>query len=269
MAHEHEIFDSDAHFVINSTTKNITTTSTKLTLMQYDHNSEVYTFELPRYIDGHDMTLCNKVRIHFCNISSNKINRVEKVYPVEDFRLSEDSDDICIFTWKVSRNCTMYSGSLSFCIRFYCISDDSTVDYAWGTDIFSGIKVGISYDYSDAATEEYDDILSQWENDLKNSVFEEVSANYQKKPKSTGIELLSEAWVGDNLLYSQMVAVPYVTANSQVELRPSPAQLQELLVSEISMTVANDEGSVTVFAIGGKPSSDYYMQIIISEVDIV
>lgn len=90
-----------------------------------------------------------------------------------------------------------------------------------------------------------------------------------KKPKATTIDLPISGWTGSNLLYSQTVSVPIVKENSQVDLRPSPTQLQELLTSEISLTAANESGSVTIFAIGGKPISDYTMQIIVSEVELV
>ena len=90
----------------------------------------------------------------------------------------------------------------------------------------------------------------------------------QYNKRATTIELPASGWTGSGLLYSQTVNVPIVTENSQVELRPSPVQLQELLTSEISLTAANESGIVTVFAIGGKPISDYTMQIIISEVTI-
>lgn len=97
----------------------------------------------------------------------------------------------------------------------------------------------------------------------------DVETNYQKKPKATTIDIPISGWTGSGLLYSQTVSVPIVIGNSQVDLRPSPDQLQELLTSEISLTAANESGSVTVFAIGGKPTSDYTMQIIVSEVEMV
>ena len=61
------VADKDAHFVIRLTTREITTTSTKLELMQDDHQSEYITFEFPRFIDGHDMSLSDCVKIHYIN----------------------------------------------------------------------------------------------------------------------------------------------------------------------------------------------------------
>lgn len=93
-----------------------------------------------------------------------------------------------------------------------------------------------------------------------------------RKPKATRINLNASDWVmseDNNLVYSQTVDVAIVTENSQIELRPSPEQLRELLIAEISLMAANDNGTVTVFAIGGAPTSDYSMQIIVSEVDMI
>ena len=65
MAHKHSVIDTDKHFVIDPVTREITNNSEKLSLMQNDHNSETYTFEIPRNIDGHEMALCNVVEIHY------------------------------------------------------------------------------------------------------------------------------------------------------------------------------------------------------------
>lgn len=90
----------------------------------------------------------------------------------------------------------------------------------------------------------------------------------QKKTKVVTINLPASGWTGSGSIYSQNISNSNITANSQVDLRPSPEQSQELLTAEISMTAANDAGVVTVFAIGGKPTSNYVMQAIVSEVDV-
>ena len=63
----HPVADEDANFVISSTTREITTTSTKLELMHSDHQSEHITFEIPRFIDWYDMSLSDRVKIHYIN----------------------------------------------------------------------------------------------------------------------------------------------------------------------------------------------------------
>lgn len=84
--------------------------------------------------------------------------------------------------------------------------------------------------------------------------------------KTKTISLPASAWTGINDLYSQVVEVEGITANSKVDLLPSPEQLRELLIMEISLTTANSEGAITVFAIGGAPTSNFEMQALVTEV---
>lgn len=165
MAHVHSIYDTDKHFKIDPITRNITTESPKMTLMQYDHNSERFTFEIPRFIEGHDMSLSDSVRIHYINIGATSTDRQSGVYEVHDVQISPNSDDMVIFSWLVSRNCTQFNGTLNFAIRFNCMTNEE-LDYSWGTGIFSGIKVSNGLDNSEVVIDSYVDILEQWKRDL-------------------------------------------------------------------------------------------------------
>lgn len=69
MERKHNIIDSDMRFTVDAVSRRIKSESKKVTLMQNDHNSERFTFEIPRYIEGHDMMLCNKVEVHYLNSS--------------------------------------------------------------------------------------------------------------------------------------------------------------------------------------------------------
>ena len=132
MPHSHDIIDSDKHFVIDPVTKQITTASEKLTLITGDHDSERYTFEIPRIVEGHDMSTCGRVEIHFNNISSS--SSVNKgVYLCEDVQVVGDN---LTFSWLISREATKYSGSLVFSIRFICIDEEKSVVYDWRTGIY-------------------------------------------------------------------------------------------------------------------------------------
>ena len=170
MPHSHPIYDSDKHFVIDPITRNIVNNSSKLTIMQYDHNSERFTFEIPRVIEGHDMSLSNAVRVNFINIGSIKTNTNSGVYEVDDVVVSSDDPDTIIFSWLISGAATRYNGSLNFAIRFYCISDESIIDYSWGTNIYSGIKVSNSLDNSEAIVEDYVDVLEKWKQDIMDNI---------------------------------------------------------------------------------------------------
>lgn len=163
MAHLHEVRDTDSHFTVDPITRSIKNgTPTKSMLIQYDHNSEVFTFEMPRYVDGHDMTLCNRVEIHYININSSNRQQTSGVYEVEDFKVSEDDENIILWSWMISRNATMFVGPLNFAFRFACL-DDTTVDYAWNTSPYSGITISSGIYNGEAVIEEYSDILEQWE----------------------------------------------------------------------------------------------------------
>lgn len=168
MAHIHSIIDMDKHFVIDPDTRTITNaTLTKSVIMQYDHNSERITFEVPRYIDGHDMSLCDVVQVHYINISSDKRTQNVGVYEIDDLELgsSEESNDVVICSWLISQNATQICGSLNFLLRYSCTTE-GVVDYAWNTAIFSGITVSNGMYNGPAVVEEYADILEQWRQEL-------------------------------------------------------------------------------------------------------
>lgn len=64
MSHTHSVKDSDAVFTIDPISREITTETDNISLMQYDHNSEIFTFQIPKIVEGHDMSLCNGILCH-------------------------------------------------------------------------------------------------------------------------------------------------------------------------------------------------------------
>lgn len=165
MAHKHSVYDTDLHFKIDSLTRGITNLSKdKTVIVQHDHNSERFTFEIPRYVDGHDMSLCNAVQVHYLNIeAAKKDNKNAGIYEVEDLQISPDSDDVVVLSWLISGNATKYVGSLNFVIRFCCVAEDGTVEYAWNTAVFSGISVSTGICNTDVVIEDYSDVFFDWE----------------------------------------------------------------------------------------------------------
>ena len=171
MAHEHPVRDTDLHFVIDPITRAIKNNSGKITLMQYDHQSEIFTFELPRYIDTHDMSICDKVRVHYINIgSSSKYEPVSGVYEITDLQIDPENEDLVTCSWLLTNNTTQLDGTLNFIIRFSCLTGE-TIDYSWSTAIYSGIVVAKTIDSTDEVMENTADILEQWKASLKGDPF--------------------------------------------------------------------------------------------------
>lgn len=163
MAHLHNVRDDDKHFSIDPYYREITYLSEDpLVISQIDHNSEVYTFTMPRYVEGHDMMDCNKIQVHYINISSeSRTKRSIGMYEVEDLQISPDDENSVIFTWLISQNATMFIGSLSFTIRFACMTG-SKIDYSWATTVFDSVEIVESLNNTEFIATQYPDVLEEW-----------------------------------------------------------------------------------------------------------
>jgi hypothetical protein len=80
------------------------------------------------------------------------------------------------------------------------------------------------------------------------------------------VTLRASAWTGDDSLYSQVVTIDGATQYSKVDLLPSVEQLAIFHNKDLAFVTENEDGVVTVYAIGEKPTNDYTMQVSITEV---
>lgn len=192
MAHLHDIIDTDKRFYINPVTRVIKNETGKVNLIQYDHNAERFGFEVPRFVEGHDMTLCDRIEIHYINLAS-ATEKSEDLYLVDDIQVSPSSNDTAIFTWLVSANATKYAGTLNFLIRFVCL-DGETVTYAWNTAIFKSINVGAGMDNVAAAIELSTDVLEAWRNEVLGGT--EAAAHRAEEAATRAEEAAAKAEAG-------------------------------------------------------------------------
>lgn len=175
-----KVADKDYHFLINpidrsinpypDSSENAPNATNKIKIMQYDHNSEVFTIELPRWVEGHDMLRCNRIEVHFLNIGDAGTN--EGIHLIDTDTITKIAGDVerIMFSWPISMAATQYVGTLSFAIRFACAepaksvnADEAELLYAWNTLPYNKIQVGKSINNTDVVLEKYQDILSQWE----------------------------------------------------------------------------------------------------------
>jgi hypothetical protein len=112
---------------------------------------------------------------------------------------------------------------------------------------------------AEALEEERQTIITDVVNVLKDAV---------SVAKIGDVFLPAAAWVGANHLYSQVVSIEGVTERSQVDLTPDVAQLAIFYEKDLTFVTENEDGVVTVYAIGQKPENDYTVQVTITEVDV-
>lgn len=159
--HNHVLIDDDPHFSVDIDTRSIMYMSAdKLILVRGDHNSEKYTFEIPKNVDGHDLSKCTKIELHYINISSE--NTDTRISGFDDVLSSVICDENTLsFEWTIPNAATQYVGSLSFAIRFFCKEEDNTV-YAWHTIPFTGVVVSATINSYEDYVEQYYGIIEQW-----------------------------------------------------------------------------------------------------------
>ena len=182
---KHSVYDSDTHFSINPSTRVIKNESTTKTgLIQHDHNSERFTFEMPKVIEGHDMSQCDIVEVHYINIDSETKVESHGYFAVEDMQISDEDPNIVIFSWLISQHATQYVGSLNFLIRFACTDDAGKLLYVWNTAVHTGISVANGIYNSNFILEDYADVLLKWQSETQ--AFRLVSLTAQESDEDEG-----------------------------------------------------------------------------------
>lgn len=189
MALKHSVYDSDTHFSINPITRAIKNESTTKTgLIQYDHNSERFTFEMPKIIEGHDMSQCDIVEIHYINIDGKTEITSSGVYPVEDMQIDTTDSNIVIFSWLISQNATKYVGHLNFLVRFACTDEEGNILYVWNTAVHTGIAVSNGIYNSEFVLEQYVDVLERWKASIQAFTLIDLQQT-QESEESEGVNI--------------------------------------------------------------------------------
>ena len=178
MSHTHTMKDTDPVFYIDADSRTIKSTyEGSVTLVKGDHNSEIFTFEMDRYIDEHDLKQCNKVEVHYINIDANNSkNKNYGIYTVTDLTVDPSDSEGILFTWKVPITATTYAGALSFVVRFECTEGEEIL-YAWNTTPCNEVSVLDSIYNTEFIEEEYTDVIGEWYNEIlsaKNQALDEI-----------------------------------------------------------------------------------------------
>ena len=162
MDHRTIVSDSDKFFEIDPITRSIKPLHQKTTIIQFDHNSERFTFSIPRIIEGHDMSTCTKVEVHYVNVDADTKEEVPGLYTVDDLGINPKDDANVTCTWLISQNATQKVGLLKFLVRFVCVNSDNVIEYAWNTGIYQSISIAPGIYNSETIIKQYADVIEQW-----------------------------------------------------------------------------------------------------------
>lgn len=160
MSDQHKVVDDDSVFTIDPISRSIFGGPDDPILVQYDHNSERYTFQIQRIIEGHDMSACNLVEVHYDNYNTGGTKKNSDIYIVDDLQISGDDDDTVTFSWLIKDTATQIVGLLDFSICFQCIADDGSKEYAWHTGTYQSVNVIKTTHNTETIAENNTDLVS-------------------------------------------------------------------------------------------------------------
>lgn len=125
-----------------------------------DHNSVLLGFEIPKTVDGHDIsTDGNIIHIHYANISEDDTSVSRGMSEAVDVTVDED---VVTFRWRIPNTATRYAGVVSIGVTIERYEDvDGTPQevYSWSTAPYGGMIVQDSMDNSNEVCERDFDYL--------------------------------------------------------------------------------------------------------------
>ena len=80
------------------------------------------------------------------------------------------------------------------------------------------------------------------------------------------VTILASAWVGEGNISNQVVRIEGVTPFTKVDFQPDQHQLESFRELGFAFYAENDNGVITVVAVGDKPVGDFTLQVQLSEV---
>ena len=248
MSHVHNIIDTDSHFKIDPVSREVTTRADKLYVVQYDHDSERFTFQIPRYVEEHDMMQCDRIEIHYSNVTRTKKQQNDDVYYVKKDDCTNDYDTM-FFSWLISSNATQLVGSLKFTISFVCLDDDGSISYEWSTAMFENIQVLTKLENAAIVKEKYPDLYNQLKQDILDSI---PSSGGEADPKEV-----------------ERIVIEYLAANPPAPGEPGEpgtpgddgySPTIEVTKTEVgnNLTITDVNGTQTVEILNGTDGEDGY-----------
>ena len=109
-------------------------------------------------------------------------------------------------------------------------------------------------------------LTDQFTMDNFNQRINETNTALQNITKKATVTL-STNWTGDASPYTQTVTISGTTVNSKVDLQPDATAIAQMADDgTVALYITNDNGTLTAYAVGEKPTAEMTIQATVSEV---
>lgn len=123
--------------------------------VQYDHNIETVTFDMPRYWDDTDLST---LAIYINYILSN---RVAGSYIVGEKTVDPENPDLIHFTWTISNHVTQAKGNLAFLVCAKSTDDQGIDVLHWNSELCDNCYISEGMETTETIIEQNSDIITQ------------------------------------------------------------------------------------------------------------
>jgi hypothetical protein len=134
--HADAMFDTDEAITINTDTKDFSFGKNFNNVIGVvgDHNSEIVSFKIDRFIENHDISQCMSHRIFWKNTDTNKSDK-------DDLSIKVLDDNIVLLSWLISDKVTESAGNLEFAVHISDYDSNGQLCYRWKTKPGNGLRI--------------------------------------------------------------------------------------------------------------------------------
>lgn len=143
---EHIIIGNDRYITIPESLQRIA--------VQYDHNIETVTFDCPRYWDNNDLSNLH-IYINYITPNNDKGR-----YLAKNVRIDTANPNLIHFDWTITKEITLYNGSLQFLICAVKTDSEANEELHWNSEINNQMHISNGLECADVVLQEYPDVIN-------------------------------------------------------------------------------------------------------------